>query len=123
MGDKKNLGDILVKNMKELVEELQNGSPLREKFTIRKAAFKLEPKPYDAEAVRATRAKLGVSQAVFAMVLGVSVDTVQGWEQGRKVPKGMACRFMDQINRDRKIALDILKEAIIRAHEREGQTV
>lgn len=33
-----------------------------------------------------TREKTGLSQSQFAALLGVSVRTLQGWEQGRKQP-------------------------------------
>jgi putative transcriptional regulator len=36
--------------------------------------------------VKAIRHKLGLSQAAFAHQLGLSVRTVQQWEQGRAVP-------------------------------------
>lgn len=36
------------------------------------------------------RQKTGLSQARFAALLGVSVRTLQGWEQGRKQPSGAA---------------------------------
>lgn len=36
------------------------------------------------------RQKTGLSQAKFAALLGVSVRTLQGWEQGRKQPSGAA---------------------------------
>lgn len=39
-----------------------------------------------AEARQAT----GLSQSQFAGLLGVSVRTLQGWEQGRKQPSGAA---------------------------------
>jgi putative transcriptional regulator len=37
-----------------------------------------------------TRSKTGLSQAQFAMLLGVSVRTLQQWEQGRRQPSGAA---------------------------------
>lgn len=36
------------------------------------------------------RAKVGVPQTVFAAMLGVSVRTLQEWEQGRREPSGAA---------------------------------
>jgi len=36
------------------------------------------------------RAKVGVSQSEFATLLGVSIRTLQDWEQGRREPSGAA---------------------------------
>ncbi len=40
--------------------------------------------------VKAIRRQLGLSQREFASLLGVSVDTVQNWEQNRRQPRGAA---------------------------------
>ncbi len=37
-----------------------------------------------------TRARVGLSQSEFARLLGVSVRTLQEWEQGRRTPSGPA---------------------------------
>ena len=40
--------------------------------------------------VSETRARVGLSRSDFARLLGVSVRTLQEWEQGRRVPSGPA---------------------------------
>lgn len=40
--------------------------------------------------VTEARKKTGLSQSQFAAFMGVSVRTLQGWEQGRKQPSGAA---------------------------------
>ena len=40
--------------------------------------------------VGSIREKTGLSQARFAELLGVSVRTLQDWEQGRRAPSGAA---------------------------------
>ncbi len=53
------------------------------------------------------RRKLHVSQAKFAHIIGVSIDTLQNWEQGRRVPEGPALALL-------KVA-EANPEAVIRA--------
>lgn len=50
-------------------------------------ARKFEVSPED---VKAIRAKLNKSQSEFALMIGVSVSTLQNWEQGRRQPEGPA---------------------------------
>jgi putative transcriptional regulator len=40
--------------------------------------------------VKAIRKRLGKSQSAFACMIGVSVSTLQNWEQGRRRPEGPA---------------------------------
>jgi putative transcriptional regulator len=40
--------------------------------------------------IKAIRRRLGQSQAEFAQMIGVSVATLQNWEQGRRRPEGPA---------------------------------
>ena len=40
--------------------------------------------------VSVIRERTGLSQAKFAVLLGVSVRTLQEWEQGRRAPSGAA---------------------------------
>jgi putative transcriptional regulator len=43
-----------------------------------------------APAVASIRERTGLSQAKFASLLGVSIRTLQEWEQGRRAPSGAA---------------------------------
>ena len=45
---------------------------------------------FDPVDVKAVRHRLGQSQAEFARMIGVSVATLQNWEQGRRRPEGPA---------------------------------
>ena len=57
--------------------------------------------------VRSIRLKLHASQASFAHMIGVSIDTLQNWEQGRRRPNGPALALL-------KVA-DINPRAVIKA--------
>lgn len=50
--------------------------------------------PAPEVSVRAARAATGLSQAAFAKLLGVSVRTLQEWEQGRRAPSGAAATLL-----------------------------
>jgi putative transcriptional regulator len=45
---------------------------------------------FQPEDVREIREKLNKSQSEFARMIGVSVSTLQNWEQGRRQPEGPA---------------------------------
>jgi len=45
---------------------------------------------FQPEDVRKIREKLHKSQSEFAQMIGVSVATLQNWEQGRRQPEGPA---------------------------------
>jgi putative transcriptional regulator len=45
---------------------------------------------FQPEDVRQIRDKLHKSQSEFAKMIGVSVSTLQNWEQGRRQPEGPA---------------------------------
>jgi putative transcriptional regulator len=57
--------------------------------------------------VAATREKTGLSQARFAELLGVSVRTLQDWEQGRRVPSGAARTLLLIAAKNPKALLDV----------------
>ncbi len=56
-------------------------------------------KRYTAADIRRMRAKLRVSQAVFAAYMNVGKTTVQQWEQGQKKPNGPSLKLLDLVDR------------------------
>ena len=58
--------------------------------------------------VKAVRAKLNVSQAEFALMIGVSVATLRNWEQGRRTPDGPALALLRVAAKNPKAVFDAL---------------
>jgi putative transcriptional regulator len=57
--------------------------------------------------VAKVREKTGLSQARFAELLGVSVRTLQDWEQGRRAPSGAARTLLVIADRNPRVLLDV----------------
>ncbi len=79
--DKKDFG-LLVKSMKQAGK-------------IRKG--KMKPSrvySFSIPDIKAIRKKLHVSQNEFAQMIGVSENTIQNWEQGRRKPEGPAITLL-----------------------------
>lgn len=53
------------------------------------------------------RAQVGLSQSEFARLLGVSVRTLQDWEQGRRQPSGPAKTLILLAHRNPQALLEI----------------
>ncbi len=49
--------------------------------------------------VKTIQNKIGLSQSAFAGLLGISVRTLQEWEQGRRTPKGPAQALLRAVDR------------------------
>ena len=57
--------------------------------------------------VAAIREKTGLSQPEFARLLGVSVRTLQEWEQGRRAPTGAARTLLQIADKNPKALLGV----------------
>lgn len=50
--------------------------------------------------IKAIRANVGMSQSVFANTFRLSLDTLKGWEQGKRKPDAAAANFLRMIKAD-----------------------
>ena len=58
------------------------------------------------------RMKPGCSQSEFASLLGVSVRTLQDWEQGRRQPSGAARTLIAIAEQQPKVLKQVLKSMV-----------
>jgi putative transcriptional regulator len=65
--------------------------------------------------VKHIREDMGMSQSEFAQHFGFSVRTLQDWEQGRRVPTGVAKNFLILLQR----APDMVRETLLMAETAE----
>lgn len=80
-----------------LVEVLPDGSeralpsdPLAIAAAARRAARSNAARIQDATYARNVRGRTGLTQSAFAARIGVPVETVRNWEQGKRSPRGPA---------------------------------
>src|SRR5438046_1368994 len=71
------------------------------KTTLRTRYVEL-PKPpmqYTAKDIILIRKRAHYSQGVFALVLNVSVKTIQAWESGERIPSHAALRLLEIVDK------------------------
>ena len=74
---------------------------------ITAAAAKVKPAPrYSGARIARLRARLALSQTVFAKALNVSAETVRSCEQAKRVPDGAALRLLQVAERHPDVILE-----------------
>lgn len=86
--------DEVLHGLDDFFAAVKRGDPV----TVRTVRLDLEPRQYSPDDVRKVRLRLGASQAIFAQLVAVSVDLVQKWERGDRIPQPVHCRLLDGIN-------------------------
>jgi putative transcriptional regulator len=66
---------------------------------------------FSAVDVKAIRLRLHKSQSEFARMIGVSVSTLQNWEQGRRRPEGPARALLKVAAANPKVVASALAKA------------
>jgi putative transcriptional regulator len=66
---------------------------------------------FGSSSVRSIREQTNLSQAEFAELIGVSVKTLQNWEQDRRRPTGPAAALLRIISNDPRLAVKAIHGA------------
>lgn len=90
------VGDRAIRGLTELRDVLRSDVPQESAFTVRTVEVPA-PAVFGPQRLRDLRARLHVSQAVFATLLGVSKVLIQSWEQGTREPSPLARRLLTEI--------------------------
>jgi len=93
-----------------LVEVLPDGSerPLATDPQSIAAAAHNAARAQEASYARNVRGQTGLTQAAFAARIGVPVETVRNWEQGKRSPRGPARALLKVIERAPDAAFAVL---------------
>lgn len=89
--DAKDLGELL-ESVREAAAILRGQRKPSRRFVV------------EASGVRAIRERTRLSQSEFANLIGVSVKTLQNWEQDRRRPTGPAAALLQIIAHDPRLA-------------------
>ncbi|GMW06053.1 MAG: NadS family protein [Gammaproteobacteria bacterium] len=65
---------------------------------------------FSTSRVKAIREATQLSQSEFALLLGVSVKTLQNWEQARRRPRGPAAALLRIVEHEPELALRALHQ-------------
>ena len=98
-----------------LVEVLPDGSeraiatdPRSIAAAAHRAARSEDARTLDATYARTVRGRTGLTQTAFAARIGVPVETVRNWEQGKRSPRGPARALLKVIEQAPDAAFAVL---------------
>ena len=97
------------KDFAELMESIKQAGEI--KRGLRQPSRVFEYSPMD---IKGIRAKLDKSQREFALMIGVSLGTLQNWEQGRRTPHGAALVLLHVASRHPEAVWDVVEADIQR---------
>jgi putative transcriptional regulator len=76
-----------------------------------RAARSDDTRALDATYARSVRGQTGLTQTAFAARIGVPVETVRNWEQGKRSPRGPARALLKVIEQAPDAAFAVLAKA------------
>jgi putative transcriptional regulator len=96
----------------ELVDSVKEGMAILRGEMEPSRVFVVEKGPD----VKSIRSKLGMSQRAFASMLGISVRTLENWEQGHRAPKGPARVLLKVAEMHPEVIWEVVKPQRARGH-------
>lgn len=91
----------------ELLESVREGGAILRGMKAPSRRF-----VFETPDVKQIRTDYALSQSEFAALLGVSVKTLQNWEQGRRTPHGAARVLLQVAARHPQAVWDVVEPAI-----------
>ena len=91
----------------ELVQSVREGGAILRGEKEAARTFEIE-----AIDIKNIREEYGLSQSEFAGLLGISVNTLQNWEQGRRKPHGAARVLLMVAEKHPKVLWDVVQSSV-----------
>jgi putative transcriptional regulator len=91
------------KDFEKLVASIKEAGEIKAGHKEPSRVYEIKPPE-----IKTVREKLHVSQNDFALMIGVSVRTLQNWEQGRRKPEGPAKALLRVAARNPNAVFDAL---------------
>ena len=88
----------------ELIESVREGGAILRGEKTPSRRFEIE-----APDVKVIRERYELSQSEFAALLGVSIKTLQNWEQGRRTPHGAARVLLQVADKHPEAVWDVVQ--------------
>ena len=92
--------DTIMASLEELVQN-SNG---KKDTLVRHTLIVDDLQEFSPQEIRSIRISAKMTQSLFAMVIGVSVKTVQAWQGGRNKPDGAARRLIGLMKKNSHFA-------------------
>lgn len=89
----------------EIAQQMRSGRPAGGFLAASRAA---RAAAADAAYARGVRARTKLTQAQFAARIGVPIETVRNWEQGKRSPRGPARALLKVIDEAPDVAFAVL---------------
>jgi putative transcriptional regulator len=103
-----NFEKLLLKSAHEALEYSRGERNLRTHIATKIPG----PPSYSKTKIKKIRSSLGLSQAVFATIFGVTTSAVQHWEQGLRSMPAPACRLLNLIEKDPKTVFELITDKV-----------